>query len=87
MIQTNSLPFHLFIYLLATPGDIWDPTSLTRDQTHLPGDGNKLFKHWTAREVPISIQFNEIFIEPNQQGSFKIFLVCYTKEAFSISKK
>ena len=46
---------YLFIYLLATPRGMWDLSSLTRDQTHLPSNGNKL-NHWTAKEVPISIK-------------------------------
>ena len=51
-----SIPFtYLFIYLLATPRGMWDLSSLTRDQTHLPSNGNKL-NHWTAKEVPISIK-------------------------------
>ena len=37
---------------------MWDPSSLTRDQTHIPCIGRRILNHWTAREVPIFRNFN-----------------------------
>ena len=33
---------------------MWDPSSPTRDQTHLPYIGMGRLNHWTIREVPAS---------------------------------
>ena len=41
----------LFNYL-AAPHCVWDPSSLTRDQTHTLYIGRQSPNHWTAREVP-----------------------------------
>ena len=42
----------VFFNLLATPHCVWDPSSLTRDQTHTPCIGRQSLNHWTAREFP-----------------------------------
>ena len=34
------------------PQGMWGLSSLTRDQTHTPALGGKVFNHWTTREVP-----------------------------------
>ena len=34
------------------PHGMWDLSSLTRDQTHIPCIGRWILNHWTAREVP-----------------------------------
>ena len=59
--QVNSFPFHLFIYLLATPGGMWDPTSLTRDQTHLSADGNKLLTTGLPGKSPFPFNFMRFY--------------------------
>ena len=32
---------------------IWNPNSLTRDQTHVPCVARQILNHWAAREAPI----------------------------------
>ena len=36
---------------------MWDPSSLTRDQTHVPFNGRWILNHWTIREIPLSFFF------------------------------
>ena len=36
---------------------MWDPSSLTRDQTHVPCNGRWILNHRTFREVPLSFFF------------------------------
>ena len=31
---------------------LWDLSSLTRDQTHVPCFGRQILNHWTTREIP-----------------------------------
>ena len=42
----------VFFNFLAAPHCVWDPSSLTRDQTHTLYTGRQSLNHWTAREVP-----------------------------------
>ena len=35
------------------PHSIWDLSSLTRDETHVPCVGRWILSHWTTREVPL----------------------------------
>ena len=37
------------------PRGMWDLSSLTRDQTHVPWTGRQIFYHWTTREVPLIV--------------------------------
>ena len=39
---------------------MWDLSSLTRDQTHVPSIGRWILNHWTTRKVP------ELFLESSQ---------------------
>jgi len=48
LVPKTSLP--LFIYLVI-PTSLWDLSSLTRDQTHVPCSGRLSPNHWIAREV------------------------------------
>ena len=43
--------FSTWVYLLQS---MWDLSSLTRDQTHIPYIGRQIINHWTTREVPMS---------------------------------
>ena len=43
--------FNCFLFL-ATPCGMWDLSSLTRLQTHIPCVGRQSLNHWTTREVP-----------------------------------
>ena len=36
------------------PRGVWDLSTPTRDQTHIPCIGRWILNHWTTREVPIS---------------------------------
>ena len=42
----------LFYVLVFWPWRMWDPSSLTRDQTDTPFIGRWSLNHWTTREVP-----------------------------------
>ena len=35
------------------PHGMWDPSSLTRDRTHIPCIARRTLYHWTTREVPL----------------------------------
>ena len=37
---------------------MWDLSSLTRDQTHVPCIGRQILNHWTTREVPVKVIFD-----------------------------
>ena len=41
-----------FMFWFFWPWDMWDLSSLTRDQTHTPCIRRQSLNHWTAREVP-----------------------------------
>ena len=42
-------------FFFTAPQGMWDPSSLTRDQTHSPCTGRQNLNHWTTREVPIDV--------------------------------
>ena len=62
MFHLNILYPSPFFIFLATLHGMWDPSSLTRDQTHIPGIGStdffffrllrQLTLNWPTREVP-----------------------------------
>ena len=39
---------------LSCSAGMWDLTSLTRDQTHIPCTARQILDHWTTREVLIA---------------------------------
>ena len=39
---------------------VWDPRSLTRDQTRMPCTGRQILNHWTTREVPALLVSDEL---------------------------
>ena len=39
------------------PHSMWDLSSLTRDQTHVPCIARQIPNHWTPREVPVIYYF------------------------------
>ena len=43
----------LFYVLVFWPWDLWDLSSLTRDQTRTVCIGRRSFNHWTTREGPV----------------------------------
>ena len=43
---------------------IWDLSSPTRDQTHVPCTGRQILNHWTTREVPLILLLN-VYINLN----------------------
>ena len=43
----------LFYVLVFWPWDLWDLSSLTRDQTRTVCLGRRSFNHWTTREGPV----------------------------------
>ena len=45
----------LFSVLVPCPRGMWNPSSLTRDQTCTPCTGKRSRNHWTTREVPCLI--------------------------------
>ena len=44
------LLLHSFIFWLQ---GMWDLSSWTRDQTHIPCIGSQILNHWATREVPL----------------------------------
>ena len=43
----------LFCVLVLWLQDMWDLSSLTRDQTPIPCIGKQSLNHWTMREAPM----------------------------------
>ena len=43
------------------PRGMWEPSSPTRDRTHVPCIGRRILYHWTTREVFLSDDFKKIF--------------------------
>ena len=39
-------------FFLAAPHGMWDLSSPTKDQTHIPCIGRQSLNHWTSREIP-----------------------------------
>ena len=52
----------LFYVLVSWSGSLWDPSSLTRDQTHTPCPERRSLNHWSASKVPTLQFFKEIVI-------------------------
>ena len=46
----------LFLFFLATPCGMWDPSPLTRHQT--PALEVQALNHWTITEVPFFLSFS-----------------------------
>ena len=53
----------LFYGLVLWPRGIWDPSSLTRDQTRSPCNGRQSLNHWATRKIPNKSLFAEINIK------------------------
>ena len=51
-----------FFFFLASPYGLWDPSSLTRDQTQALAVRARSPNHWTAREFPSFFFFLEVSI-------------------------
>ena len=47
----STLPFFFLKKMLAAPSGMWDPSSPTRDQTHVPCIGRWILNPWTTRKV------------------------------------
>ena len=52
----------------------WDPSSQTRDQTHIPCTARQTPNHWTTREVPPSIS-KEIISSQSGRCTVPLFLL------------
>ena len=61
------------VHRLKLPLSMWDLSSLTRDQTHVPCIGRQIPNHWTTREVPKFTPFRRSV--RNTNFSMKYFLI------------
>ena len=46
---------------------MWDLSSLTRDQTHIPCMAKEIRNHWTTKEVPPWLFFYHLFLDFGQK--------------------
>ena len=56
---------------------MWDLSSPTRDQTHVPCTGRQILNHWPRREVPSSLFSFKFFVclfVFNMDHYFKVFI-------------
>ena len=51
------LKIAVLFFFLAVQCGIWDLSSPTRGQTHIPCIGRQILNHWTTREVPPMVLF------------------------------
>ena len=52
------------IFFLAMPRDLWDLSSLPREQTWALGHQRGVSNHWTAREVPVTLSLRSFSLCP-----------------------
>lgn len=85
----------LFLFFSA-PHGVWDLSSPTTDQTHAPSLEAYTLNHWTAREVPVAIVLNKVFLTIFDEQNYLLIIslfhhlsclvpifLCYCKWNFS----
>ena len=51
---------------------MWDLSSPTRDQTHIPCIGGQIINHWTTREAPASLSLMNACIPRIYHGTIAV---------------
>ena len=75
---STDVGFFVFFFFWTAPRGMWDPSSLTRDQTHSPCTGRWNLNHWTARRVPVDVSL---------QSSLRISRTTFSFPKFRVKKR